>query len=356
MKREVASRLLVGLLVVGVFLAVYNFSLGPTGFAVFEQNNCGSFDEGVYENTLCDINTNLVSLDGNQTSGRYISKVFDASESLSWDSLSWEGSETLTFEVRNCSTSDCSDGTFSSADLEEIGLTGQYFQYEATFDSSTINGTNETLSLESVSVDSSPIPIPVETSVSVSEPQGTKTSASDIPLNFNVIGDDLSCGYNIRNNSGSVIVTENTTISGCSNTTFSLNVGNGEFVLNLYANGSSGFDSQDSTFSIDVPVVEEEPVEETEEEEETEEPVESTIQVPVVPVAPTEEAPKVTEITISDVLTFTSVPGRSQEVKLTVRNSGTEPVSACVLKAQGDIASLLAIPKSFLILKAGESP
>lgn len=39
----------------------------------------------------------------------------------------------LTYQVRNCSASDCSDGTWQSVDLSNIDLTGRYFQYKTNF-------------------------------------------------------------------------------------------------------------------------------------------------------------------------------------------------------------------------------
>ena len=90
-KKETLVYLYLGVLIVGALLAIYLFNLQLTGFAVFEQNTCAAFNEGVYTNyTSC--NGSSVILDANQTSGIYTSKVFDASQSVSWNSLSWQGS------------------------------------------------------------------------------------------------------------------------------------------------------------------------------------------------------------------------------------------------------------------------
>jgi hypothetical protein len=40
---------------------------------------------------------------------------------------------TLTFEVRNCSQADCSDGVWQNANLENLELASQYFQYRINF-------------------------------------------------------------------------------------------------------------------------------------------------------------------------------------------------------------------------------
>jgi photosystem II stability/assembly factor-like uncharacterized protein len=41
----------------------------------------------------------------------------------------------LTFQIRNCSLSDCSDSVWQTMDLNNINLTGRYFQYKADFSS-----------------------------------------------------------------------------------------------------------------------------------------------------------------------------------------------------------------------------
>ncbi|MBU0459551.1 MAG: hypothetical protein KJ771_01975 [Nanoarchaeota archaeon] len=51
---------------------------------------------------------------------------------------SWRAKSNLSFEVRNCSTSDCSDASFSgtySTSPQSLDLNSQYFQYQTTFSS-----------------------------------------------------------------------------------------------------------------------------------------------------------------------------------------------------------------------------
>jgi len=51
----------------------------------------------------------------------------------------------LSFQVKNCSASDCSDASFVDADLDNLNLVSQYFQYQVSF-SSPASGTSPGLS------------------------------------------------------------------------------------------------------------------------------------------------------------------------------------------------------------------
>ena len=347
MRKEVGIYLFIGLLAVGVFLAVYYLNLGITGFAVFEQNNAAAFNEGAYENVFYDSNSSAVVLSPNQTSGAYTSKVFDAGSSVNWNNLTFVGSNTLTFQVRACASGTCANESFFSvADLNNLNLTTQYLQYKVTFNASA--SPNETLSLSSVSVGSSPIPVPVQTSVSISEPSGTKSASTGIPLNFSVVGEGLTCWYDVHDASDGAVIKDNTSISGCSSLTFDLGAGEGSYTLNVYANGSSGFASKSSSFSVDLPLST------TTEEEESESITGAVVQVPVAPTEAIEPA-KVTQITASDIASFTVIPGSIHEIKWSAKNTGTEPVSTCTLKVGGDFASWVSASEDSANLNAGDS-
>src|SRR3989344_2173125 len=303
MKKEVGIYLFLGLLAVGVFLTLYYLNPGITGFAVFEQNNAAAFNEGVYENLAYDSNSSAVVLSPNES--------------------------------------------FSSvANLNNLNLTTQYLQYKVTFNASA--SPNETLSLSSVSVGSSPIPVPVQTSVSISEPSGTKSASTGIPLNFSVVGEGLTCWYDVHDASDGAVIKDNTSISGCSSLTFDLGAGEGSYALNVYANGSSGFASKSSSFSVDLPLST------TTEEEESESITGAVVQVPVAPTEAIEPA-KVTQITASDIASFTVIPGSIHEIKWSAKNTGTEPVSTCTLKVGGDFASWVSASEDSANLNAGDS-
>src|SRR3970282_1749006 len=122
------------LLIAGAFLAIYYLNLGLTGLVIYEQNDVAAFNEGTYQNVLYDENLSAVVLDDNQTTGSYTSKVFDASGEVSWDNITFEGSDALDFEATTCSNANCSDASFSSVDLASMNMTGQYFQYRVNFD------------------------------------------------------------------------------------------------------------------------------------------------------------------------------------------------------------------------------
>lgn len=337
-KREAVVYLYLGVLIIASLLAVYLFNLQLTGFAVFEQNSQAAFDEGVYQNV--EYNESAIVLTANQTNGTYTSKVFDANGSVIWNNLSWQGFGDLVFQGRGCSDSACINGSFVNINTDNINISSQYFQYRVIFDT---NGTNETFSLESVGLDYSPLVSspPIVTGVSLSQPSGTKTSGTGIPLNFAITGTNTTCWYNVHNVSDNAIIIGNTTLSGCGNSIFTVS-GGGNYVLNIYVNGSSGFASDNSDFSVSVSQL-------NEEEEETpieEEPIiESTI-----PVIPTD----VTELSLQGIETSTINPSNSKNLNLIVKNVGTTPISACKLSAGGDFSSWLSIPDSTQNLNAGE--
>ncbi|MBU0760113.1 MAG: hypothetical protein KJ600_01025 [Nanoarchaeota archaeon] len=144
----------------------------------------------------------------------------------------------LTFQVRNCSLSDCSDASFSSADLTDLNLGGQYFQYKVEF---TSPDSSETPSLESVTVDYD-LSNSAPTVSIVSPSDGSSYGISQtISLNYSVSDADGnldSCWYNL--NSG-----ENTSLASCANSTLSgLDVGS--FTLNLFVNDTQGGEGTDS--------------------------------------------------------------------------------------------------------------
>ena len=150
----------------------------------------------------------------------------------------------LTFLVRNCSEADCSDGTWQEVNLDDINLTGRYFQYKAIF---TTQNKNITPSLKQVSIDytilnSAP-------TITLFKPQeGTTYGYNEsLPLEFSAFDNENNietCWYNI--DSG-----ENITIVNCENTTF--NVSEGSHTLTIYVNDSYGLMSWDSvSFSVQI--------------------------------------------------------------------------------------------------------
>ncbi len=86
-------------------------------------------------------------------------------------------------------------------------------------------------------------------SLSIVEPSGTKTSRTNIPLEFTAIGNNLTCWYNVKTSIGGSII-ENTTLENCSDSSFNVST-DGDYILNLYANNSLGnLDYTSSEFSV----------------------------------------------------------------------------------------------------------
>jgi len=148
LKEKVVIYLLVGIFLVVFFLSQ---SFKFTGLAVLQQQTQTDFDEGIYNNT--EYNGSAIILSPGQTSGTYMSKVFNASSIVQWDNLTWRGETPdltdLIFQIRICSSSNCDDVNFSDVDLDP-NLVGKYFQYKVSFFSPD---PNMTPFLEKITVD-----------------------------------------------------------------------------------------------------------------------------------------------------------------------------------------------------------
>jgi hypothetical protein len=108
------------------------------------------------------------------------------------------------------------------------------------------NDTNGSESSDSVSFNVDPTGV----SVTIVEPDGTKTSRTDIPFTYTTIGNNLTCWYEIKTSIGGSIVS-NTTLANCTNTTFTVST-DGDYVAYLYANNTLGSsDSNNNSFTVD---------------------------------------------------------------------------------------------------------
>lgn len=154
-------------------------------------------------------------------------------------------STNLSFQVRNCSQLDCSDGSWQTSDLDNINLQSRYFQYMINFSSPD---TSSTPFLEYVTIDYSVLnSVPI---ISIVNPQQGMTYGynESIALNFIVSDGDGnldSCWYNINNQTNNSLV-------GCINTTFDVS-GDGTYTLNIYANDTEGESANDIT-SFDIQI------------------------------------------------------------------------------------------------------
>lgn len=145
----------------------------------------------------------------------------------------------ISYQYKNCSSADCSDGTFIGPDgtsgtyfssaIENFDLRGRYFQYRAYFSS---GDTGVTPSINSVSLGyimaavapNVTLYLPLEGSVF-----GTNES---LALNYSISGDNIdSCWYTIDSGAN------NNSLHGCVNSTFSVSQ-SGDYILSLYSNES----------------------------------------------------------------------------------------------------------------------
>ncbi len=87
-------------------------------------------------------------------------------------------------------------------------------------------------------------------SVTIYEPLGTKSSRTNIAIEFSAFGSNLTCWYNIKTSIGGDII-GNTTLENCSNSNFDVST-DGYYIFSLYVNNSVGaIDSDNSSFSVD---------------------------------------------------------------------------------------------------------
>lgn len=84
----------------------------------------------------------------------------------------------------------------------------------------------------------------------ISQPSGTKTSRTGIPLTYSVLGNNLTCWYDLNFLTGGLVIPE-TIISNCTNITFDLSA-DGNYVLGLHVNNTLGNAQYvNSTFYVD---------------------------------------------------------------------------------------------------------
>ena len=158
-------------------------------------------------------------------------------------------------------------------------------------------------------------------SLSISEPTGTKTSRISIPLEFTATGDNLICWYNVKTSIGGDVI-ENTTLSNCQNTTFSVAT-DGDYVLNLFVNNTFGSsDSDSSGFSVDT----------------------STSPPPSGGGGGGSSRTTIiqnltTEVTVSEISNIVINPRDVRKITWKVKNTGTSFLNDCKLEALGDYSS-----------------
>lgn len=153
-------------------------------------------------------------------------------------------STSLSFQYRNCSLANCSDGSWTSGDITDIALSSRYFQYKITFVTPSV-GVSPVVRNVTVDYDlNNQAP-----TLDLISPENTLyTSNSSLSLNYTIGDSDGnldSCWYTLD------FGTTNITISNCTNTTF--NVNEGSYVLFIYANDTLGPLVTDSvSFDVDV--------------------------------------------------------------------------------------------------------
>ncbi len=91
MKKRIEFYLVIAIIVSLLLMILYFVPFYLTGFAIFSQENQSDFDEGTYVNT--EWNGSAVVLVGENLTGNYISKVFNAGAEATWNNISWNSIE-----------------------------------------------------------------------------------------------------------------------------------------------------------------------------------------------------------------------------------------------------------------------
>lgn len=203
---------------------------------------------------LVDLNDNIFILDA-------IGRIFKSTDfGINWNEIgdcnngatndpkgitNFVQSTSLELQVRNCSQSNCSDGTWQSINLSDIDLVGRYFQYEIDFSTPDSSITPE---LYNVSIDYDVLNSPPTIKMFFPQNGATYGYNESIALNFtaNDIDNNIdSCWYNLDGGN-------NVSILDCQNTSFNV-TGDGSYTLNIYMNDTQGEEASDSSsFSVQV--------------------------------------------------------------------------------------------------------
>jgi hypothetical protein len=148
----------------------------------------------------------------------------------------------LAYKVKNCSSPDCSDGSWQTVDLNNINLQSRYFQYKVEFSTNGVTPLISSITLDYTILNNPPV-------LNLILPQNGTTYGynTSLKLNFSVSDSDgnlESCWYHIDNGA-------NVSLAGCANTTF--NVAEGSHSIIIYANDTNGEKVSDSaSFSVQV--------------------------------------------------------------------------------------------------------
>jgi len=168
--------------------------------------------------------------------------------------------------------------------------------------------------------------------VSIIQPTGTKTSRTDISLQYTAVGNNLTCLYNVETSIGGEII-GNTTLTNCSNSSFTVS-SDGDYVTNLFVNNTLGsINSTSSSFTV------------------------STssggsgggssssggggggrsITTTIIQTTNT-----TTELTVNEIFGFITDPGDSKTITWIVKNTGTNFLNNCVFEGFGDYLSWIS--------------
>jgi len=293
MRREVSISIFAILIIAAAILTVYYLNVGPTGFAILSEytNETSCLTAGYTWENLTEENCTTETI--------YTNETIDCEPCLEYEDLNGTQGECLTW------TSCVNETSAEEETCIDVVTGGQ------------CTGAEEPA-----------------VSVSLTEPFDDYDAGSDIPIIFTTTGNNLICSYIVTKENGTIVI-DDTAITGCANTTFDLSDEDEDYILTIFVTGSLGNASDSSDFFVDPPNGET-----TEEEEE------------LVPEVPLETIPAVTKVSLGAVQSQDVNQGGSKQLTVSVQNTGTVPVTSCLLK--GDDSGWFSITGGAINLNTGE--
>jgi len=212
-------------------------------------NGAGDAEGG--KSIITDSSNNVYVIDGGEDvfkssdSGSTFTKVatnFNGANGITPTMAVVIQNSSLTFQVRNCSSADCSDGTWQTKTLSSMNLVSRYFQYKISF----------------ISPDTSISPTLASTIINYDLVNTAPTLNIIHPINESIygIGETIWLNFTVGDTDGNLDSCwyhtnggVNVTLPGCANTT--INLGVGSHIILVYANDSLGAEGSASvSFSV----------------------------------------------------------------------------------------------------------
>ncbi len=226
-----------------IFLAVLLFIFVKptfTGLAIFEDSG-EDFEQGTYENTFS--NGSAVLLSGENLTGSYFSRVFDAERESVWNSMEWEVSKETPIFARVCDNFECAGEAWNAILFDSpsnLNLENKrYFQYRVDFERESVE---EEVYFSLMLIDYTPKLILPKINVTDPDNGAVYGYNDSVPIDLEVYDADY-CWYVLDEE-------EPVEIENCESTNFSTS--EGLHTIIIYANNTEGESNKTIQFTINV--------------------------------------------------------------------------------------------------------